>query len=845
MVAAAISKAKQASALKSSRVVLVDEPTQLTPAENQLFKFDTCVDAADALTASSGQEAGGILPSQRLDGRTGLSDCSVLVSPEGDLLLIPGDPRQLFNSGDNSNAVSAKILQADTEESPTASAMSSSSPSSLFSELMLHAKDDYASSVFLGTDLAGDRALNRFSSKGWSITATSISVRQTCQAMQNAVDFCEQLAHHRKRAASRIADAFEALQLQTARLHGTTAAPMPYGDLLDPQRPENSLEPISLQGAAPAATLTPVPTRVGPLVLETCSLRDAWQGVTSYYSMAAQQELKNWNRATSKVASHPSADSLEATTSGPRRGSMSRAMGLVESLRAATASLNDRAHRRQSALEGAASRVRQMEQRLAGLKQIAAARWDAVFVAEDLVTQRVEALMQERSREREKQRMEQLRVADESTGAGLGATSEEIWSIVSTVAENMEDGSFEPLDMPEVPLTLSRDQSTDDPSPTKSVSANGSPATDGEPSPPLLDTSKVVASANASPKAVSQPPPVSREMIEMEVGLPELRAAAMAADEAVADGADAFMNMLTTLDTTRRSARIAADTAIVSACNAQAECIRQLLQLERQSLEERLKQLGEVEKLAEKIDVRSDLDRYISVDKVTRGGTSHLGDDDDGGIASALAILSRHIDGSMGSDHMHRMTGDGVSVEDDGTTSEMLMIAFDRIFQKDNPHLSRAADPSSEEVAQERYSFEDAVSLLCTNISKAGPTARARRSTICYLLNAKRSAHAEIATPIQFRALCRLFSAILTGCNAEAGGVSNAKMCIMLAQTFYVNRQGKDDGLDNSEHSTSSGKTGEASTTREHRIYVKSYLKSHPIWENDDFWCVDRASRNI
>jgi hypothetical protein len=37
----------------------------------------------------------------------------------------------------------------------------------------------------------------------------------------------------------------------------------------------------------------------------------------------------------------------------------------------------------------------------------------------------------------------------------------------------------------------------------------------------------------------------------------------------------------------------------------------------------------------------------------------------------------------------------------------------------------------------------------------------------------------------------------------------------------------------------------EASTTRERRVYVKSYLKSHPIWENDDFWYVDRTFPTI
>jgi hypothetical protein len=52
-----------------------------------LVSFHGCIEAADALAAASGHESK-IMPA-RFDEATGLTDCSVLVSPDGDLLLIP------------------------------------------------------------------------------------------------------------------------------------------------------------------------------------------------------------------------------------------------------------------------------------------------------------------------------------------------------------------------------------------------------------------------------------------------------------------------------------------------------------------------------------------------------------------------------------------------------------------------------------------------------------------------------------------------------------------------------------------------------------------------------------
>jgi hypothetical protein len=85
----------------------------------------------------------------------------------------------------------------------------------------------------------------------------------------------------------------------------------------------------------------------------------------------------------------------------------------------------------------------------------------------------------------------------------------------------------------------------------------------------------------------------------------------------------------------------------------------------------------------------------------------------------------------------------------------------------------------------------------------------------------------------------------------EEIGITNAKMCMMLAQTFYflndptksvtdpvqeddnnaVNNQADDGGNENDELNRSVTRSG-----RQYRIYIKNALTSHPIWSNDDFW---------
>mmetsp|Transcript_9336 Transcript_9336/g.12147 ORF Transcript_9336/g.12147 Transcript_9336/m.12147 type:complete len:207 (-) Transcript_9336:80-700(-) len=95
---------------------------------------------------------------------------------------------------------------------------------------------------------------------------------------------------------------------------------------------------------------------------------------------------------------------------------------------------------------------------------------------------------------------------------------------------------------------------------------------------------------------------------------------------------------------------------------------------------------------------------------------------------------------------------------------------------------------------------------------------------MCYAINQKRSSNAELKDSVQFDAVCRIFDAILTGCDREAGGVANAKMCMMLSQTFYM----VDD--------TNVAPDDDSPATRDNRIFVKTRLVDHLLWKDEEFW---------
>jgi hypothetical protein len=842
--------------------------TQLPPLVSPLLAFDKCIEASDAITASSSASQMDSILQARRDAGTGLPDCSLLVSPDGDLLLVPtgngnssscsssnhggggGDhrsnqPHAMFrkapvrtSSTNNNTSTTTNSPQEDTETTPDRSALVEPTDNDAanphernahdeedqeadsdvglneidnhcgFSELMRQSKKDYESAMFLGNDMyGGDKAMNGFSAKGWSIAATTLAVAQTGHSLAALAHFCEQMVLSRKELAARTTIACDNLRASTTIMNDGS-----IGSGLEEQRAAIGTNCGTALTAEQWEILDPRATdfewtvaRTGPFLSSTSTLAAAAAAVEQYHFTAAEKESQRWREA-----------SLLRT-------------GVLPAMHTATDLFYQRSAQRGKALEETAHRAQVMEELLRKLKQQSVAAWNAVYKAEGRVTLRLEELMAERSRERQQARLrllqeqnQQQQSSPEDCAMTLASTlSDEVWDMVSSVAESMDHGSFEPVlgHPPDATSTLSDEAST-----SSSVRHAD-------------DTRDETASA-AAPTPPPPLPPIDREKIEQEVGLPELRAAAMQVDEEIQEASDTLLNILTTLDTTRRSARLAAETNLVSAANAQAACLRSLLTLERESLQERLRDLEGLEEVLDKIDVRADLDAYIAADKKERGGSSYLGDDDDGGIASALAILSSHVDGSTGLDshsgagYRDRSSSEAIDANDElhGTSPAMLNDAVEKLFE-DNPLLGPNADISRDDTVRAVADFENNTEFLCRAASGYSAMAKGRRSTLCYSLNAKRGSNARIPTPLQFDAVSKVFAAILSGCSDDEGGVSSAKMCMMLAQTFYTEKPEELDSQDAIDVSNQS-----ARKARRRRVYVKSKLADHKIWSKDDFW---------
>ena len=724
---------------------------------SSLANFDACVHAADGLGTSSASTERAIL-SDRRDKQTGLVDCSVLVSPDGDLLLVnQGSARTLFQ---NKAKVATSASNEGGETAPGDSGQEP--PDHMFSQLIAQGKDDYEASVFLGNDLVPDRELNLFSAKGWSFAAASHALYQTEHTMKQWLAYVQAMTMQRhSNASAALHDTLKWQQLSQDSLSVTSPSSWrgksnmairgSDWELIDPRAGEFEV------GA----------DRVGPLrAPESSTLFNAVQAFEKYQTSTAKADLDMMQKSV-----------------------------LPGQLEKATQQLSKRVENRQQALAETSRRVRIMEDRLVHLKQASDKSWEAVYQAEAKVTKKVEQVMKNRRKNREKERLAQLRKQqDESASEDAGPTrqAEEIWDMVSAVS--VEDASFEPMELGE-----------------------------------LVDDAASVASSVKS----SEPPlpTVSRENIEHEVGLPELRASALKADAEIDEAAGDLLTLLSSLDTTRRSARAAAETCLVAAGNAQAASLKSMIQLERACLEQRLASLSSLEAAVEEIDVRSDLDQYIQKDKTGRGGSSHLGDDDDGGVASALATLSSHVDGILGGETTSRKnTGSSMDMliqglEDDETTVEKIEASLEQLFA-DIPELKDDAERGGDRSTQVHQQFDEAVHILCK--TALDDRRLGRRSVLCYKLNARRSTRAEIRTRKQFDGLCKVFSAILSGCQTDQGEVSNAKMCIMLAQTFYLLDE------DNSEEATEVS----GSVARSRRIFIRSELTDHPIWAKDEFWYV-------
>eukprot|EP00980_Cylindrotheca_fusiformis_P017200 scaffold5296_cov215-Cylindrotheca_fusiformis.AAC.3 len=692
----------------------------------ELSQFVACIEASDDLAATS-------TSSGRVDSKTGLVDCSVLASADGELLIIPRELRTKDAEESKNDRTKSYLDRTSTD----------------FGE-------EYQSAIFMGNDLTvdGDKVLNGFTTRGWSIPATTLAIKQSADSMEDFALFTEKLVKAKKQFAG------QERQLAKKLLPPVNAAEIESSRVEEYQ--------AMVKESFPDCHLPLVSNRVGPLSFEQSSVHATLNALEHYFTHVAETETERWNSASS-----PS--------------------GALTMLRNGKDETLKRENKRRTALREMSKKKKSLENRLAFCKEEAARKWNDVHDTEEKVTRVLEEKIMERNRLKEEKRMKRLRqdekkrLKDAAASGNVGTSSSEIWDMVSAVTANMEDGSFEPMDLPQMPLSSSADISRD--------------SGDGE----MSDGTEDDLSATL--------PIASRHDLEYEHGLPELRLAAMAADDAVEVAANTLLSFLSDWDLTVRSSKLAAETCLIGSCNVQAKCLRTIIEMERQSLEERMNQLDQVEAVAYYMDVRADLDNYIKLDKTEQGGSSILGDDDDAGVAAAFTVLEDHDNGILGMDHSNGMhesisssgSNDGGNI----ANSEDLDEAIDLFFNK-NPLLAADAD-DDEAATKARDEFEESVSRLCKIGENRSSSGRVQRSTMCYALNAKRNNEDSIPSMIQFEGLCRLFSAILSGCSSTGSGASLAKMLMTLSQRFSFCDDKKE-------------------------IFVKSRLVNHPLWNNDELW---------
>ena len=146
-----------------------------------------------------------------------LVNCSILVSPSGDLLLMPDSDNRICQKEQTSTGptTDSDIHSNDNNNN------NSDTPTS-FAQLRLYGRNDYDTSVYVGYNFAtkGDAALNKLSAQGWSLPAATHALEQTTLLLQHVQQFTENLILNKKEAAIRQSRASDHLQTTVPTLGG-------------------------------------------------------------------------------------------------------------------------------------------------------------------------------------------------------------------------------------------------------------------------------------------------------------------------------------------------------------------------------------------------------------------------------------------------------------------------------------------------------------------------------------------------------------------------------------------------------------------------------------------------
>jgi len=831
-----------------------------------LSNFDACVEACDALAAGTS----GKLNDQYLD-------CSVMVSPDGILLFVPKKNKAEYD-GSNGHANNPNNDQLEKEtvtesndmkidestedpagskndenetknienETNTSSAIvaATSAPPVLEDDLAklsheFFSCEEYESAVVMGRDLknGADKDQNGFSAKGWNPDCTSVAIRRSESTLVAITKFLEDLIIAKKTGDVSISQACDQLRdctglESTYRMNKHTTERGSLGsdneDTKVTEKETKTLSSAIIGNSSCFGSHKNVVTdnvnpknsniddtqhnlsRLGPLVFPGTSLHKALVALEQYYVKTSEADALKWRKAST-------CNDCNKTPSSPIQNTRGDAM--LPNLINATNKTRIRAEMRERALHDAQARVDEAEKLLREKKQIAQQRWNLVNDTEAEIQKRVEEVTRMRSRQREMDRQLQLNkrqemIQKEISSAELQSTvtQHEIWELIGQVSI---DADYAPTGLPTprlagpIDLSLDTDSENLDNNDIGDVDHNSYSGRDF-----YLD---------------------ARADIEDEIDFTNIRMAAMEAQEDVEDAAGTLLTALSKLDTTKRSARIAAEGCLLSAANTHAKFIKHMMRLEKESIYERLKLINELEKDIDSIDVRSDLDHFIGYEKNTLPhGRTRLGEDDDGGVASALAVLNCHSEGAgvgvgvaSSAEDMSNFSG----WEDVGESNndEVKMAVIDRedienavmtIFEENNDIKEKHDDMNRERRERALYHLENNVNFLVDAVKQNSLCARGYRASVCYAINHQRGINTCLHSEEQFNGLCEILYSLLTGCDKEAADIANAKLCMILAQTFYYAKNG----------------SGNGEKGRQERVYAKIKLISHPIWSDEEFW---------
>jgi len=548
------------------------------------------------------------------------------------------------------------------------------------------------------------------------------------------------------------------------------------------------------------------------------TLNSAIIAMEHYHAVTSEADLDRWNNI-----SLPAQENSQILDELSHQKMILTGKSSLSQIQHMTQKTNERSLKREKALQKAQKHAEDAEEKLRVLKLDAKQKWDAVRDAEVLSREKISDAIQARresiARERERKRNEILNQKDDyiqgnspkngtaptdSIDIAPTPTQQEIWEMVSQVTDSFDQGSFAPTFVPP---------------------------------PPKVDDS--VEMEDAAPQFITLTP-MEQMQIEYDCNVPRLRSAAKAADECVEDAVGALLNALSILDTTTRSARIAVEAGLLSAANTQADCLRSMVEMEKASLQRKLKELENFENKVKQINIRSDLCQSIEDDKKNPENRSQVREDDDGGIASALAVLNGHRDALGGMSALEHQLGN-VVLEGWGASDETGIVSreeIDKMIQylfKSDPSTSVALKKNED--AEIPHNLNDIVSFVVGAVKDHTKMSRIHRAMVCSALNKQRSVLTEIKYEANFNGLCDILNSLLSGCDRQTDDIDNAKMCMILAQTFYrVDEDGLKNDLDTETEAKEESIASSRIEGRDNRIYVKDSLKGHSLWSDEHFW---------